>query len=391
MVATIFAAGIPASPVNLRVLGPKEYFVSPSGSVANDGSETSPWTTVPYALSQAGAGSIITMLDGNYAAIQLESNWSGSITRPTVIRAKNKWQAVVTNAPGHGIVEGDPPPAGIPVSWIIDGIKVQYAAQTGIKLTRNSIVRNCWAVSNYQVGIAFASSTSGGGVVEYCLSESNGTNGFNHGLYISGPNSVIRNNVVRNNWGYQIQYYTGSSLSQNNTHIYGNLSYGGTNVSDVVIYGAEDDGSPTTATTNYFYGNTVLGGVNISWGTWCFTNNIVLRSPVTGLAWNPAGSRAPTIRMGYNLSDTTTTPTGTGDVVASPQGFSSTNLARYWLTSSSAARGVALSTVHGDTDFFGDPLLSSPDIGAFQWFDRLERDTRNLSTSGADFWARGTW
>jgi hypothetical protein len=209
-------------------------------------------------------------------------------------------------------------------------------------------------------------------------------------MYISGPNNIVRGNVVRNNnSGYGIHLYTAyAGVSQNNNYIYNNLTYGHTNAYGVTMWSAVDGGS--LPGTNYLFNNTILDGVALSYGTDGITNNIILASPKNpSLPIAASGTRVPVVYADYNLSRLALVPAGSHDVVVSTVGFVNPGNGLYWLASNSPARGAANRNVVLPVDFFGNPQSSVTDIGAFQYNATLAGDIRVLYPSPAnpDYWS----
>ena len=177
-----------------------EYFVSPAGNEGNKGTQASPWPSVNFALSRATGGDTITLLPGSYNE-SVVVDLSGTAAFPTVIRSQNKWDAILQGAPGHGVYVAD----GV-TNVVIDGLQVAGAAIDGIKVGSFAAVRNCWIHNSTRQGIS--ANATHNTLIEYNLVEQNGTSPiFDHGMYISGTNLVVRGNVIRRNRTYGCQIY----------------------------------------------------------------------------------------------------------------------------------------------------------------------------------------
>src|ERR1051326_5288786 len=188
------------------------YYASPNGSSGNSGlSTSSPWS-FSYAISHAGVSNTIIVMDGLYSGEQdIGIPWG-------TIKAQNKWKAIFANSGGPGIALY---PSGNP-GMTLDGLVVSNAHQHGILLYNpNCTIRNCWIT---QSGQNNAGAQAGSGIfdndgqfntlVECNLIELNGSDPtFDHGMYLSGTNLVIRNNVIRKNVAYGIQIYGGGNSS----------------------------------------------------------------------------------------------------------------------------------------------------------------------------------
>lgn len=377
----------------------KLYYAAPNGSSSNTGSSTnSPWP-LAYAIANAGASNTIMLMDGNYTG-----GGYNITTRGQTLRAINKWKAVIYYPLGNGFNINGP-------NVTIDGLQLDHAYVAGIMINpggNNTTIRNCWihhaargdpnAVGNsdgsYKGSGIYGSAYALSNIVEYSLIESNGVwNGRDHGIYISGTNQIVRNNVFRYNWAFGIQLEPGQDATAcDNCQVYNNLVYGN---------GLGPSGSGTGAprghcvtlwattgvnycnTTNYVYDNTFIGlggfpTVDIWNGTWCLTNNIILGNVINN-------EDVAIIRCDYNLSTVSLSPfNGPHDVVSSTPNFVNPANGLYWLTSGSPARNRALSTLCGPVDFFGNAQSSVRDIGAVQYNATSAGDTRDLDPSPAD-------
>lgn len=379
------------------------YYAAPNGSSRNSGQSTSsPWP-LAYAVANAGVGNTVIAMDGTYTTPITIS--MANLT----LRAQNKWTAILRpTSSGHGIVV-----TGSGVT--IDGMQVDKSWSDNIKVqAANVTIRNCWiqragrgnpnAVPNSDASYSGQGiyTSQNNTIVEYNLIELNGIwNGHDHGIYMSGTNSIIRGNVFRHNWAYGIQIYTGyTSQRCTGIHMYNNLIYangvynGGQNA--VTIWSSATGISESL--TNYFYGNTVIGGTNMyvilaGNGTLCVSNNLILGPPNDGYVIQMAAAPA-TIICAYNLlhgplhSGNGVVNAG-NNIIASDVHFVNPNNGLFWLAADSPARGKALAGAAGPVNFFGDAQSSVTDIGAFQYNAAYASDTRVLDPSPAnpDYWA----
>ncbi|HZR21202.1 MAG TPA: hypothetical protein VFE51_28225, partial [Verrucomicrobiae bacterium] len=366
------------------------YYVSATGSSSNTGLSTnSPWS-LSYALSQAQASNVVTLLPGTYPSITISK--SGLILRSLV-----KWGARIVGSPGmHGISTSG---SGTVSNVVVDGFEVSHSYMDGVKFNGpNSTVRNCWihhsgrGDPNAVINTTFAYSGQGvgahnqyGTVIECNLIENNGmTLDHDHGIYISGTNLVVRGNVLRYNLAYGLQAYDDVGECKNGS-FYNNLIYG--NSSGVTVWSR-------AGFANYLFNNTIISDTNYcvlsAYGQLVVSNNIL--AVTTG--WFPtlAGENNSVIVTDYNLVNKAATapyPSGAHDVVASNLGFVNSKNGLYWLSSSSPARGIAYQGLLAPVDFFGRTGLPTRDAGAFQYSDQLAPDTRILDPSGTtpDYWA----
>ncbi len=226
------------------------YYVSPDGSAAGDGSEESPWRTVQEALETIGHGGVtIVLLPGIYEPIRVrDTQYGGTADRPTVIRAAEKWTAIVEGLEGqHNVnVVGD--------WYVIEGLEVRGSMIDGIKVNGNHCtVRDNWVHHSARQGIG--SHGYNGTVIEGNLFEYNGTDTqFDHGIYVSGANLQIAGNVVRHNAGYGIHLWG----ELEDCFIVDNLVYGHSVKLPMVIQSVDGVGA------NHIYRNTLLNPDHVS-------------------------------------------------------------------------------------------------------------------------------
>jgi hypothetical protein len=353
-------------------------YCSPSGSASSPGTPVAPMSQAA-GQSATASGDTLYYMDGSYSAIA-----------PTVanitLRSYNKWGAIVNSAAGHGIN-----PSSAATGIVIDGFKVSNAGTDGIKSDADGYtIRNCWVTNAAAQGVG--SHKHDNGLIEYCLVENNGLDGqLDHGIYVSGTNIVIRNNVTRYNAHYGIQLYPEDGACNQECKIYNNLVYGNAHIDNrgggIVCW---INTSSNVVVTNYFYGNTISesgpeGALSVAYGTAFITNNILLSSTFRIQALNSV-----VVKNGYNLSANSFEVAGLNNVVSSTANFVSTGTGRYWLVSTSPARGAALSTVYGPVDFFGNTQSSVSDIGFQQYSTTWAADVRTLDPStsaGANYWS----
>ena len=79
-----------------------EYFVSPSGSDQNKGTEKAPFKTIQKGVNTLKAGDVLTIQPGKYYG-SVQWKFNGSPEKRTIVRAK---------IPGTVLVHGDRPVSG---------------------------------------------------------------------------------------------------------------------------------------------------------------------------------------------------------------------------------------------------------------------------------------
>lgn len=375
----------------------KNYYVAANGSSANTGLSTnSPWS-LTYAVTKLGPGITLTLMPGLYNGQYSVSGKSGTAGNPGTIRSQQKWKAVLANSTGHELS-----------IWqcnylVIDGLSVSNAGNNGIDMKgANNTIRNCWIVNNAHHGINDSNAANSNNVVENCLIElsgggvwAGGNNFRPYGIYLSGANNIIRNNVFRHNGYAGIHFYTEyAECWQNNCRIYNNLVYGHTNGAGIIVW-SDTDPLYNFPGTNYVTGNTLLDGIQVALGQVCISNNIILPIPGAGGVNIANNARRPAVVVNdCNLSTKSFNSSGAAqgphDVVTNYLGFVDPGNGLYWLTSDSPARGKASSIVFSSTDFFGNRQTIASDIGAFQYDPARVNDNRVLDPSPAnpDYWER---
>ena len=370
------------------------YYASPSGCVTNTGLSTdSPWP-MDWAVDHAGVSNIVCMMDGDYGSFTITQAW-------LTVKAINKWQARVTNAPDVGVF-GTDNTDGI----TLDGIQVTNSLKTGIETAGDFItIRNCWVHHCADSGIAtYQTDTESvsynlfeGNLVEYNGDPRGEVPGLGHGIYVGGVHNTIRNNVSRYNGGFGIQIYPRPNQVMDQNSIYQNFCHGNDFYATeagggIVIYASDSTNLLETIilATNHIWGNTVIepdasdGAIVLRYGFGFVTNNILVNSNARIHVEGGA-----TVWADYNAGTKLMDVTGDHDVITDDLGFVSTNTGCYWLASDSPLRGAALSSVYGPVNFFGTNQTSVTDIGAFQYSVVQAEDTRTLDpspTAGANYW-----
>jgi hypothetical protein len=221
------------------------YYVSPTGSMFNAGTQTSPWPSVAWALVKVGGGNTIILEPGTYGPILVPRGYGGTSAHPTVIQSQAKWQAVIdgTLDPAvEGLASETPllsDPTHHNANYVtFDGLKVVKAGTFGINLGGDwNVAENCWVTGSALSGIG----SWGHSHITLLdnLVENDGTSTrFDHGIYLSGNWLVVTGNIVRHNSGCGI---TTTSYILAPSTISGNLVYD--NLANLLFEG--DTGSLT--------------------------------------------------------------------------------------------------------------------------------------------------
>lgn len=146
--------------------------------------------------SQVRAGDTVVFGDGEYGQLVIPAAWSGTIDRPTTLRAASRWKASFSSTSGHAI-DGQSRVQFI----LLEGLQACRSKYSGIKVGGSDItLRNCWVHHNQLQGVeAHAVDRLR---VERCLIEWNGSNPqHDHGIYADGNSQAVVECIVRHNSG----------------------------------------------------------------------------------------------------------------------------------------------------------------------------------------------
>lgn len=368
------------------------YYVASNGVSGNTGRSTnSPWP-ITYALLNVAASNTIVVMPGTY-----RTNLIVRHSYQTLV-SQTKWGAKIVVPAGVNSAGISVWPA--PINHVtIDGFEVANAGMSGVILYgSNCVVRNCWVhdsgrgrnMNNGSGILTFYPQDNT--IIEGDLLENNGySTGYDHGMYVSGTNCIIRNNVCRGNFGFGISVYDNHGGASDHCQVYNNLLYG--NHGDINTNGFQlGFNSPLApGTTNYAFGNTIITthryGILCEYTTVLLTNNIIISTGSGVMVYSPTG-KFSWAYGDYNLAPQTLTTSGAHDVITNNYDFVNSISGLFWLTTNSPARGMAKGTVHGAIDFFGNSQPSVADVGAFQYNAAYVTDTRILDPSPVkpDYW-----
>lgn len=367
------------------------FYVAPDGSPNNDGSRDRPWPSVEFALTEVGGGRVIVLRPGVYAGpLRIRREHAGTPSQHTVILSEQKWAAIVTQSPSHGVfTDGG-------TDWILlDGLQVKESAMDGVKVNgAHAIVRNCWIHDNYTNGLAIFSTNHA--TVDSNLIENNGfigtDRGHGHGIYATGSNITIVNNVFRYQKSHGIHLYSEGLGGVTDCFVANNLCYMNSSRGIIVDSPA---GTPSlipnrivnnTSVHNGADGIAVVGGSSIA--PHVVANNIIVGNRRAPLAVYPLGANnsasnadTPTVVIDYNLMDSDPRVAadqrfdrvtyGLHNLIGTAS-FTNESKRHYWLLSESMAIATG-SPVHAPpADFWGRALTkTAPDLGALPYVDSL--------------------
>jgi parallel beta-helix repeat protein len=235
------------------------YYVAPTGSDADNGSQLQPFREIRRALQVVTAGDTILVADGDYKGFDVRLN--GTATAPITIRATG------TNARVLPTTDRGDNRDTIFITFssfvVVDGLRSFNANRAALRVDQSPriTVRNCVFGQNATWGIFTDFSND-------LLIENNECygSGAEHGIYVSnsGDRPVLRRNRCYNNRGCGIQLnadlsaggdglITGAVIENN--VLYGNGAGGGAAIN---LDGVQD----SIVRNNLIYNNLATGIVN---------------------------------------------------------------------------------------------------------------------------------
>ena len=415
---TIRTATLAVNPTSPAGVG--DYYVSPSGSDSNPGTESLPFQTIQKAAAVVNPGETVIVEDGTYtasgAAIVTLSR-GGSVGKPVTFKSRNKWGAKLdgrsnTNTAGVKFQANY-------IHWEgfeIFGVGNAGGSSTGLELygygKHSALVGNrihdigrvCTSTSNGQTGILLSNGTTDvlveGNVIhdigrfapgEQECSVAWGYENHDHGLYLSYTGDVrVYNNVFYNHArGWAIHAYNSDGRVLSNVSILNNTFAFPNPYRDGHIIFSNRIVSNTTIQNNIFYqpNAAAVHTSNASFASTVISNN---------LAYG----------VSKVMSDGNQGATVKSNVFADPK-FVSPSGFDFHLQSGSPAidTGLIFAAITKDLDGAPRPLGASYDIGAFEFgsttapaqptpppvissFTATPRGTRQLQKSGLPRHAR---
>lgn len=389
----------------LRSEAATTYYVAPAalgGNNANTGLSTnSPWL-ITKGVQHLTNGNWIMAFPGSYTNlgsyldILYQTNTVGRATLKSIV----PHGAILERSPFYGM--------GIAYSYgiDIDGFWIRSNTTYGIiGAFTNCTVKNCRIDWNPYEGIAANSgaelnwgNTFENNYIAFNGERTNSSGIYGHGIYWTGHNNIVRNNLVVSNWGASLHFYSGSAGTyMTNNQIYGNITGGHISGSvgtksyqrGAVLYGSMYDGA--LAGPNYVWNNTFFDGISLSGGTWHGSNNVILGAFHDGaIIYTNTSPLNVTNLFDYCFSTNTINGPGTHNLISANTPITTLwpywlSHGRPWLTSSNPAVGAGLPTAL-PLDWFGSAAAIHSDIGAIDYAATMAADTRNLSISPELYW-----
>ncbi len=276
------------------------YYVSTTGSNSNAGTIALPFKTITYAYSKVTAGDVIIVKPGiytdytPYAGLNFTKN--GTAANPITIKSQYKWKAVIDAGNVSDHIEC------ISLSGnyhIIDGFDMRGAFECGLWIkgtaTGNQILNNninhCGNIgdpnsASGQAGLLSDENTDGtkyyGNYIHHNGRFSLNSN-LDHGMYLTGDNEIIANNIITDNCAYGLHiagYSTVSNMKVYNNVIARNgrsgimlwMDMDGVDIRNNILYNNAElgllcydaHGTGVVIDYNMWYGNP-QGTINMTW------------------------------------------------------------------------------------------------------------------------------
>jgi hypothetical protein len=348
------------------------YYVSPSGSDSQIGSETSPFATIQHAQTVVAPGDAVIVLDGTYKG-DITLTRSGTSGHPITYMAQHKWGAkLVGTGTGDGSVV-----VGLTGGYIrVENFDITGSDANGIILATGNAVGSTasynQAIGNYVHDVITPCDSNGGSgintgggsnylgvshddiignlIVNMQTGSGCSTGPYPTGIYLATPYDVAANNIVINaGYGLETWHNANHDTIFGNTVI--NSSHGG------FIIGAGDAPSGALQSGTLVQNNISVGNKD----GFIEEGNASNNSYIDNLVWNDGGCTP---------SNCTTSPTViSGTVSSDPRFVNNTGTASgsYTLQAGSPAIGAGRALAGVLTDFAGHsrPQSGATDIGAY--------------------------
>lgn len=384
--------------VLLAPLSAATYYVSPSGDDAGSGTADQPFRTVQRGVLQAAAGDTILLEDGTYGneghISDASGGFNGYAVPVTVTSAGTSSAWITLKAQHNGNVTLDCGTsssqmgcdkyiylAGSAAYWSFEDLIITGGAFGAIGTDDGAShirVKGCtftnignWndttQIGEDGIGI---SHTSTDWWVEGNTFENIGRIGgtqLDHGIYASGSNVAVINNVFLNlTHGWAIQLANGASnwMIANNTFAFPNPAKNG----QIMLWNSNTN---ITIRNNIFYGPN-------NWAIDRYTSTLSSCYVDHNLVYG-----ASTV-----MQDTSDCQVSSNMVNTDPQFISTTTPLNFGLTPGSPAIGAGVAVAEVVEDFLGLPRSGGNDLGAYRFTPPATLQITN-TTSGAATWVVG--
>jgi Right handed beta helix region len=346
-----------ALPKPLPASSGSAFYVSPSGSDSNPGTQSAPWQTLGKAFSSLSAGQTAYLETGTYGQGNTSAlTWTGQGTASAPI--------TIAAAPGQN-----------PVIAQLVKLSGSYLRLSGITVVRNSYPTdsrfgqggsnpggsvNLWAdgcshctIQNDEIrGATMTGLFINGSDSIQVLGNwihGNGTTHDDHGIYFcSGANGLVADNVIEKNYDFGLQMYCGSGGPS------------GTIVTDNTIVdngtpGSGGSGIVAEVSNGQIYNNIISGNVEYGIRGWSGGSATISSNDISG---NGGGDFYDLGSGSYSVS---------GNLSADPQ-FAGSSSDNFQLQSGSpdVNAGNSAYSYWWDKNGTQRPQGSAPDIGSYE-------------------------
>ena len=194
---------------HLQALSAHSYYVSASGEDANPGTEAKPLRTIQQAASMARAGDTVVVRAGVYKG-HVRLRFSGEPDKPIIFRNYPRERPVV-DGEGRGRIELQSEHGWQkPIGWItVEGFEARNGWD-GIKFynAHNIVLRGNYIHDNSNQGIlgnGHHVRIEGNIIAHNGFKADNEKSNKEHGIYCTGTDFTILNNIICSNKAYGIQ------------------------------------------------------------------------------------------------------------------------------------------------------------------------------------------
>jgi hypothetical protein len=341
-----------------------QYYVSTSGSDTNSGSASSPWKTLTYAASKAGAGATVHVAAGTYnSSSEMKLTSAGTSSARVVFVSDTQWGAKIVST-----VTGNSTAVWITGDYVdFVGFDITGPGLMGIYITGS----NDRIIGNHVHNMATSGCAAGGGILNGNYSGASNVDIIGnvvhdignytqpcstlHGIYTANPGGHIWNNIVFRNQGWGIHTWHAASQNNISNNTVVNNGYGG------ILVGAGDGSWVNTGSVisnNVVYQNGLFSGSNGygieeygNTGSNTFVNNLV----------NGNGPSDWKLQNG----DTASGSISSNPLFASYTQYSTTN--DYHLQSGSPAIAKGSATYAPTYDMNGATRANNPTLGVYEY------------------------
>jgi parallel beta-helix repeat protein len=247
------------------------YFVAPTGSDANPGTDALPFRTLARGVRVLTPGDTLYIKSGTYPEALLDSIPSGT-----------SWDSPVTVAAAPGQLVTLKPPAGTGFVLHFQGPQ-QYITIDGLVLDATNVTYDAVKITSgggrgpaYHIrlirceikhapgqGVLVSGSADWNEFIALNVHD-NGSNKWDHGFYISTSHNVVEGSIIHHNTGYGVHVYSEDAKRRadrnmiRSNRIYSNGFHGGAGI----ILGSGDG---NTAYNNLVWGN--AAGIKVASAT----------------------------------------------------------------------------------------------------------------------------